>query len=486
MNSRNWQALRIMAILILTLISGIACNHAPNPPGPNPLSAEIGTQNLASNIVRSRAMESALWGMSAVNYDAMYQAALKVGMKDNQFIYWSKPCNWQNQFLTPNTDALYFLPFYNTKAGPIVVEIPSATNGTIVGTLMDCWQTPLEDVGPAGADAGRGGKYLILPPDYTGKVPLGYIVLRSSTYAGYALLRSIPKTTSDQDIAKAVAYGKTIKLYPLATGSNQRQSTFVDASGQVLDAAIPYDLRFFESLNRIIQTEPWISRDRGFIDIVKSIGMGKGKTFSPDTSSKTLLIAALADAHATLDKAYESNPPYYRGKHWFWPIGADLLKAWASGFTDSNSYPIDQRAGLYYWGFSSGKRTGAGDQHQLYFFGDRDKDNNPLDGSKSYKLLVPAKVPVSQYWSATAYNRATHTLIRDMPYSSRSSLTRELVTNDDGTVDIYFGPTAPEGKQSNWIPTKAGEHFEIIFRLYGFGKAIIDKSWVLPDVEEIK
>src|ERR1700742_1135106 len=137
----------IMAILIQSLASEIACNYAPNHPKPNPQSAGIDTHDLVENTMRFKATEAAIWGIPAVNYDVMYQAALKTGMKDNQIIYWSKPCNWQNQFLTPNTDALYFLPFYNTKAGPIVVEIPAASKGTIVGTLMDCWQTPLEDVG---------------------------------------------------------------------------------------------------------------------------------------------------------------------------------------------------------------------------------------------------------------------------------------------------------------------------------------------------
>jgi hypothetical protein len=98
----------------------------------------------------------------------------------------------------------------------MVLEIPPAGDGSITGTIMDAWQAALADVGPAGADKGKGGKYLILPPDYKGKTPQGYIVLPSMTYQGYALLRSILKSGSDADVAKAVAYAKRIKLYPLA------------------------------------------------------------------------------------------------------------------------------------------------------------------------------------------------------------------------------------------------------------------------------
>jgi hypothetical protein len=79
------------------------------------------------------------------------------------------------------------MPFFNTaEAGPTVLEIPPADEGSITGSVMDCWQTPLEDVGPAGIDKGRGGKYLVLQPGYKDKVPDGYIPLQSQTYQGYA------------------------------------------------------------------------------------------------------------------------------------------------------------------------------------------------------------------------------------------------------------------------------------------------------------
>jgi hypothetical protein len=102
--------------------------------------------------------------MPIVNFDLKYQAALKLKAAFNQVVYWSRLPDWRNQTLTPNPDAIYLMPFYNTKdVGPIVVEIPPADEGTIVGSLMDCWQSALEDVGPAGVDKGKGGKYLILP-----------------------------------------------------------------------------------------------------------------------------------------------------------------------------------------------------------------------------------------------------------------------------------------------------------------------------------
>src|SRR4029077_20376162 len=166
-------------------------------------------------------------------------------------VYWSRLLDWKNQTLTPNPDAIYLMPFFNTaQAGPMVINIPPADGGSITGSIMDCWQTPLEDVGPAGVDKGKGGKYLILPPGYSGRVPDGYVALRSQTFQGYALLGSIPRGGSDADFAKAVDYGKRIAFYPLSAAANPPATTYLDAADVVFDATISYDVRLFESLQR--------------------------------------------------------------------------------------------------------------------------------------------------------------------------------------------------------------------------------------------
>nr|WP_281069024.1 DUF1214 domain-containing protein [Rhizobium leguminosarum] len=130
-------------------------------------------------------------------------------------------------------------------------------------------------------------------------------------------------------------------------------------------------------------------------------------------------------------------------------------------------------------GYVGIKHLGAG---QFYLFSMRDKDGKPLDGAQAYRLTVPAKAPAKQYWSATVYDNVTHALIRDVDRFSRASNTPGIKTNADGSVDIYFGPTAPTVGENNWIPTKAGASFEVLFRLYGPEKALFNKTWILPDV----
>ena len=98
---------------------------------------------------------------------------------------------------------------------------------------------------------------------------------------------------------------------------------------------------------------------------------------------------------------------------------------------------------------------------------------------------MPPDVPIEQYWSATAYDRQTHALIKNMDRASRSSQIPEMQKNADGSIDIYFGPTAPAGKESNWVPTDPKRAFEVMFRLYAPKEEFFEKTWVLPDIEKV-
>ena len=446
-------------------------------------------EDLERQVLQHRAIEALIWGMPAVNRDLMYQAMLRETKgRDNQILYWSRLLDWKNQTLTPNTEVIYLTPHFDTKeVGPVVMEIPPAEGGAIVGTIMDAWQMPLEDVGPAGADKGKGGKYLILPPGYKAKVPNEYIALPSQTYKGYALLRSIRQSGSDADLAKAVEYGKRIKIYPMSQADKPSPTTYVDAAGLLYDATIPYDIRFFESLDRVIQHEPWLERDRALIDTLRTLGIAKGKPFAPDAEMTKALNEAAKQAHAYIEGKYYdvvTKGPFTAGSKWSFPERLGLVfKAAQEQFADPNFYPVEDRGLLLSFIFFLPKRMGEG---QFYLMALEDKNGNTLDGSKTYRLNVPANAPVRQYWSATLYDRETHALIREVSHAARSSQSPGLQVNADGSVDLYFGPTAPAGKESNWTPTNPKGEFEVLFRFYGPLPTLFDKTWVLPDIVPAK
>jgi hypothetical protein len=444
----------------------------------NDLSAE----QLVHRVIERRAFEAVVWGMPAVNFELMVQAMADTGGDWNRIVYWSRLPSWKNQTLTPNPDVIYLMPFFDTTDGPVVLEIPPAEGGSITGSIDDAWQAALEDVGPAGLDKGKGGKYLILPPDHIGKAPGGHIVLQSDTYRGFALLRSNLADAREKDVANAAAYGKRVKLYPLSDPG--RETVFVDAIDDLFDATITYDMRFFEMLHRFVEREPWLIRDKAMIDPLKSIGIEKNKPFEPDTEMRYILIDAVQEARAWLDIQYEAGfaTPYFEHGHWSMPVIPQVVEGVQNLYANPNTYPLDGRAATYSMGFFSMKHVGVG---QYYLMAIRDKAGEALDGRHTYRLHVPAEVPVNLYWSAVLYDRATHALIRSAAWSSRSSHTAGLQTNLDGSVDLYFSPKAAVGKDANWIPTNPHGLFEVLFRFYGPEKPLFDKTWVLPDIEKI-
>ncbi len=450
--------------------------------GPPSNPAEI-----ADRALHRRAIEAVIWGMPAVNYELMRRQMVKLGGAANQVVFWSRPVGWKNQTLTPNPDTIYFMPFFDTMdVGPMVMEIPPAdAGGTIVGSIDDCWQTAIADVGPAGDDKGAGGRYLVLPPDHEGDVPNGYIAAPSPTHKSYALLRSNYRSATDSDIAEAVGYGKRVRMYPLSAANDPPETVFTDAIDALFDATIPYDARFFDALNHIVQTEPWLDRDRAMIDTLKSIGIEKGRPFAPDDKVRRIFNLAAHEARSWLANRLDTSyfpPPFVDGGHWHVPASDDVAKGMMSNFADQNSYPVDDRGVTYSLAFFSAKRLGAG---QFYLMARKDAKGNALDGGSTYRLRVPASAPVHQYWSATAYDGKTHALIRDTAWSSRASTSPGLTGNDDGSVDIFFGPAPPDGASSNWVPTKACTSFEVIFRFYGPGQPLFDKTWKLPDIEKL-
>ncbi|MGH6951862.1 MAG: DUF1254 domain-containing protein [Vitreimonas sp.] len=437
---------------------------------------------------RHHAVEAAIWGMPAVNYDLMLQEMLtKTGARENEIVYWGKPLDWKNQTLTPNPDTIYLMCFFQTKdVGPVVFEVPPAEGGSLNANLVNLWQMAIEDEGLKGVDQGKGAKYLILPPGYDKPIPAGYTPLKLDTFSSYVLIRANLKSHSDKDVADAVAYGKRIKVYPLSQAASPPATKFTDAKDVLFDSTIRYDASFFEALNRIVQKEPWLERDRIMIDVLKSLGIERGKPFKPDAVTKKIFDDAMRETRMLLEAEYDAGlPPFFEGAgNWYFPARQEYIEAMQHSFEDGQQYPVDARGLTYTYAYIAIKHLGAG---QFYLISIRDKDGDAFDGAKSYRLHVPANAPVEQYWSVTLYDRETHALIKNVDSASRASNAAEVQKNADGSVDLYFGPKAPAGKESNWVPTDPKRGWEAMFRLYGPKKEFFAKpaAWKLPDIEKV-
>lgn len=273
------------SLIVIVILLATSC-EPKKITGTAPATSAFVAATAHERALYSRAFNAVLWGMPAVNSELMHESLMAAKGDYNQIAYWSGLVNDKNQTLTPTPDVIYLNPFYDTRNGPVVMEMPRASEGSsITGSIDDAWQTAIEDVGPAGVDKGKGGKYLILPPGYKEKVPASYFPMPSSTYTGFIILRSNLTDGSANDIARPIEYGKKIKIYPLSQASNPPQTIFVDLLQTAFGNIIPRDIHFFETLNAFIQREPWLTRDMAMVDQLKTIGIEKGKDFTPDARS---------------------------------------------------------------------------------------------------------------------------------------------------------------------------------------------------------
>ena len=239
--------------------------------------------------------------MPIVSVYAMRQAFFRDAKANyNDIVFWSKPSDWKNQTTTPNASALYVYFNFNTKEGPVVVEIPAVVRAGLFGTLLDAWQVPLADVGPEGEDQGKGGKYLLLPPDFKGQTPAGYIIVRAQTYNGYALFLAIPKSSSEVDVSNAIALVKKMRLYPLAKANGPPEQRFVDMAGKLFDGIVRFDENFYASLSKMVNEEPVLAQDRAMMGLLLPLGIEKGKEFKPNAATQRILAQSADAAHAWL------------------------------------------------------------------------------------------------------------------------------------------------------------------------------------------
>jgi hypothetical protein len=439
-------------------------------------------QKVYDNLDFQRGVQAFLSGMPGTSLAAMRTGFAKLGVLNNNILIFENRLDSKSLFLTGNTDSVYFSTWLNLKDGPLVLETPPK----ILAFLDDAWFQYVTDIGNAGRDKGQGGKYLVLPPGYTGPVPEGYLVAKSRTYNLWLMGRGFKV---NGDLKPAVdGIKKNLRIYPLSQAANPPATKFINGSGVEVNTVHSNDFGYFEELNEVVQEEPSEALDPERLGLFASIGIEKGKPFAPDARMKKILTDSAAVGNATarsiLFRTRMKDAYYYPNSAW--------LTTFAGGYEfllQPGVRNLDARVMFHYYatGITPAmalKMVGIGSQYAAAFV---DSTGKPLDGSKTYKIHLPPNIPAKDFWSFVVYDNQTRSMLQtDEQFPSIGSEDKSVVVNPDTSVDVYFGPTAPTGHETNWVQTVPGKGWNVLLRLYGPLQPWFDKTWKPGEFELVE
>jgi hypothetical protein len=438
-------------------------------------------QTLYDNLDFQRGVQAFLTAMPAASLVAMRNGIRGFGPDNQTVIIFERLLDSRSLFLTGNTESIYAGAWIDLKNGPVVIVSPPNT----LGIVDDFWFHYVADLGNAGPDKGQGGRFLFLPPGYNGPAPEGYHVYKSPTFGNWFITRGFLENGDPKPAVNSIK--AHLRIYPLDRATNPPATNFVDVSGKAFNTIHALDASFFDEVNQVIQEEPNTAMDPETLGLLASIGIEHGKPFAPDERMKKILADAAAVGSATVRAlAYRSRDadarlypksawqtPFVGNSYWFLRNDVRLLDARSSFFFMATGITPAMTV----------KVPGVGSQYE---FAVTDAKGRPFDGSKTYRLHLPPNIPAKDFWSLVVYDLQTRSMLQtDQQFPSINSQNKSVMINPDTSVDVYFGPKAPPGKESNWVQTWPGKGWSVILRLYGPEQSFFDKTWKPGEIEQI-
>ena len=450
-------------------------------------TAQAEEKPLHDRMRHHRSIDAVIWAMPMLNFQKYRDAHFALGAGFNDVTYNSKVQDWKYQTATPNNTTPYIDFFWNIQDGPVVIDIPASVEGIgIFGTFMDAWQRPIDDVGAAGRDKGRGAKYLMVPKGYNGPLLPNAMVYEQRTNNGFAILRPIMAGgATPENLEKATGMAKKIKVYPLSEAGKPAKTKYVDIYGKLMEGTPILDGSIYEKLHSFIQEERVEEQNLAMMGLLARVGIKKGEPFEPSAELKAIYAKAAPEALEYMIEQYhrDLNPWMWEGKKWSKLVPKGVIETDFS-YEFPSYFDYHARGSLYYAVISSVKNYGSA---TFYLDCAETPDGEWLDGGKNYKLVVPANVPVKDFWSITTYDLVTASYLRDIVPSSIDSTMTDVKKNDDGTVTIYFGPTLPKGaNKENWLRTDPERRFFLLSRFYGPKPELFDGKFQLNNIERLK
>lgn len=440
------------------------------------------TEQLYEQLDFVRGVDVFLNAMPGAALVAMRRGQRGMGAADNTFVVFEHYLDSKTIFLTGNTESIYASNFLDLSKGPLVLEYPPRA----LGVLNDMWARHLADFGVTGPDKGKGGKFLIVPPGYKGKIPSGYHLARARTNGVWAIMQGLASGSGDQS-AGVMQILEKLKVYPLDVADNPPPVDVINASGNVANLVQATGFSVYEDIDSLVQAEPADALDPELTGQLAAIGIVKDKPFNPDERMKRILSDAAAigstTARTLFFKPRDPAAYLYPGSAWMTPLVG------GSQFVRNNARLLDARI-AFHFGHAvvtptmTATTPGAGMQFAVASV---DAGGEWLDGGKLYRLQLPPNVPAKESWSVTLYDPQTRSLLQtEALQPTLSSQNEKLKPAADGSYELWFGPKAPTGKEDSFMRTVPGKGWFAILRIYGPTKPWFDKSWRPGEFEAMK
>jgi hypothetical protein len=431
-----------------------------------------------------RASQLTLWAMPITSFYQIHKAAkANLGFSDDEVVIGTyEGYDAVYPFVTANVTTPYTSSNVDLSAtGPLVVNIPA---GGIFGVANNAWQEPIKEIGSGKAEkllfVGPGQEY---PKDFKGEI------VHSDTYI-FGYFYRVLGTGAEADKLKTA-----VTAYKLSDAANPPETKYVSFNpkpgDKVFIGTAPEGMGYWELVNAYVQKEPMADRDRFFYAWLKDLGIEKGKPFNPNAYQKEILLegvkTGMAMAQATaFNKTKAKFAPALYGENSGWEdamAGMDPkidLETY-SMFNERTSYTFEAIT------TSAGMVSRVAGKGSAYLGSYYDADGNALMGGNNYSLHMEPNPPAANFWSITVYDIKNRLIIQnESRRADLSSRSEALVTNSDGSVDLYFGPKAPKGKENNWIQSNKGQSFFVYLRLYGPEQAYFDQTYPMNKIEKIK
>ncbi len=441
-----------------------------------------------------------IYGEPLLNMQRLYQSNTSVTVPDqigdapvNQFSHFPALAETkEGEIVSPNADTLYSVAWLSLSHEPVVLHVPSSPGRFSDVPLYSPYEENFANIGEGASGQLPPGDYVIAGPrKLAGTEEVDGMKVIHSPYDRVWLL---PRTLvrSPADTADAVAIQAQMKIVPLKSWLTQGlayeppppSTRVTEYTAYHVPGTQPGEdpLVYWTALGGALKQFRAPHADAGELAALRRLGIGPGRSPANDPR---LGPGALAGLRAAVAVGAEQVSAFFRNAV---KGGFNRHNGWGISRVGSYGTNYDLRAIVDAYGLAALSPNIA-----VYPLATTDRNGAPLSGTQRYVVHFPPgdfPIPVQSFWSLTLYTTAGYFTANPLDrytLGDRSNLHFEA----DGSLNLYVqsGEPSEEAQAENWLPSPAGEGFQLILRLYGLDESAIEPllegapgAWIPPTI----